>query len=97
MTDEFKKIDNEHLEEAAGGNSYVPNDYVHDLNNYVYRTVTVPAGTCLQMQVTPNGKFMSQMYNQGDAIFVHDTFWENGYLLAFRNGVYGFVDAKYVG
>ncbi len=96
MTDEFKKIDNENLEEAAGGNSYVPNDYVHDLNNYVYRTVTVPAGTCLQMQKQPNGSFMNVMYYNGDQIFVHRNFWDEGYFLAYRNGIYGFVDAKYV-
>ena len=93
---EMKKVNDMAAEQAAGGFAGV--DYVHDLNHFVCRTViNLPAGTCLQMQLTPNGKFMSQMYNQGDAIFVHDTFWENGYLLAFRNGVYGFVDAKYVG
>ena len=92
---EIKKV-NEQAAEAAGG--YYGTDYVHDLNNFVYRmVVNLPAGTCLQMQSSPNGPFMPQMYYQGDSIFVHRNFWENGYLLAYRNGVYGFVDAKYVG
>ena len=26
----------------------------------------------------------------------HRNFWEDGYFLAYRDGVYGFVDAKYV-
>lgn len=93
---EMKKLNDIAAEQAAGGMNGV--DSVHDLNNFVYRTVrNLPAGTCLQMQVSPNGAFMKQMYNQGETIFVHRSFCENGYFLAYRNGVYGFVDAKYVG
>ena len=96
MTEEIRKINDENAKEAAGGSGYVNNDYVHDLNNFVYRTVSVPAGTVLQMQWQPNGAFMSEMYNNGDQIFVHRNFWEDGYFLAWKNGIYGFVDAKYV-
>ncbi|MBO7710855.1 MAG: hypothetical protein J6S83_10330 [Lachnospiraceae bacterium] len=93
--EEEKKMDEQKLEEVAGG--YAMQDYVHDLNLYVYRTVyNLPAGTCLQMQITPNGAFMKEMYWQGEPIFVHKNYWENGYFLAYRNGVYGYVDAKYV-
>ena len=39
---------------------------------------------------------MNVMYYNGDQIFVHRNFWDEGYFLAYRNGIYGFVDAKYV-
>ena len=94
MTEEMKKMNDQNLDTVAGGAGV---DYVHDLNNYVYRTVcNLPAGTFLVMQAAPGGAFLSQSYVNGDAIFVHKNFWENGYFLAYRNGVYGFVDAKYV-
>ena len=94
MSEEMKKINAEAMKEVAGGASGT--DYVHDLSNYVYRTVSVPAGTCLVMQVSPNGAFMKTQYYNGDQIFVHRNFWEEGYFLAYRDGIYGFVDAKYV-
>ena len=92
---EMKKVNDMAAEQAAGGFAGV--DYVHDLNHFVYRTViNLPAGTCLQMQKQPNGSFMNVMYYNGDQIFVHRNFWDEGYFLAYRNGIYGFVDAKYV-
>ena len=94
MKEEFKKVNMEKLDQVAGGAAGT--DYVHDLNNFVYKTVVVPPGTFLVMQTTPNGAFMKEQYSNSDSIFVHRNFWENGYLLAWKNGIYGFVDAKYV-
>ena len=93
---EEKNITNEmELEDAAGG--YVTPDEIHNLNNFTYRTVcNLPSGTFLQMQNSPNGGFLSPMYSNGQAIFVNSFYSEGGYLLAFQNGIYGFVDAKYV-
>lgn len=93
---EEKNITNEmELEDAAGG--YVTPDEIHNLNNFTYRTVcNLPVGTFLQMQNSPNGGFLSPMYSNGQPIFVNSFFSEGGYLLAFRDGIYGFVDAKYV-
>ena len=93
---EFKKMDDQSMENIAGGAGAGQVDYVHDLNNYVYRTVSVPAGTTLVMQVSPRGNFLNVSYQNGEQIFVHRNFWEDGYFLAYRNGVYGFVDAQYV-
>lgn len=92
----LKNIANEaELENAAGG-AVIP-DEIHNLKNFVSRTVVnLPMGTFLQMQARPNGTFMSQMYSNGEPIFVNAFYSEAGYLLAFRNGIYGFVDAKYV-
>ena len=84
---------NEELENIAGGAGL---DEIHNLKNFVYRTVVVPAGSYLQMQCRPNGPFMSTMYSNGESIYVNGFYSEAGYLLAFKNGIYGFVDAKYV-
>ena len=83
------------LENVAGG-AVIP-DEIHNLKNYVYRTVAnLPMGTYLQMQANPNGAFMSTMYSTGEPIFVNRFYSESGYLLAFKNGIYGFVDGRYV-
>lgn len=95
MSENKNRTSEMEMENIAGG--AVTPDEVHNLNNFIYRTVVnLPVGTCLQMQMTPNGPFMSQMYYNGEAIFVNKFFSEAGYLLAFRNGIYGFVDARYV-
>ena len=92
---EMEKINQEEEKEIAGG--AVTPDEIHNLKNFVTRTVGgLPAGTYLQMQVRPNGPFMRQMYSNGEPIFVNAFYSESGYLLAFKNGIYGFVDAKYV-
>ena len=91
---DMNKINENATENVSGGYG---NDSLHNLDNYVYRTVgNLPAGECLVMQYEPGGAFMGEQYWPGDPIFVHPTFWENGYLLAYRNGVFGFVDARYV-
>ena len=93
---EIKNTANDMELENVSGGSVIP-DAVHNLNNFVYRTVVnLPAGTFLQMQSRPNGGFMSPMYSNGEPIFVNSFYSEAGYLLAFRDGLYGFVDAKYV-
>ena len=88
------KLSNEELDQVAGG--YSMQDTKYNLNNYAYRTVSVPPGTLLVMQEWPGGTFMSTYYTDGEPIFVNMCYAENGYLLAFKNGVYGYVDMKYV-
>ena len=39
---------------------------------------------------------MSTYYSDGEPILVNMRYAENGYLLAYKNGVYGYVDMKYV-
>ena len=93
MNIEMKTLKENELNETTGGV-----DYVHDLSNYVYRTVAnLPYGTCLVMQNGPGGAPIGgfQWYN-GTTILVHKNFWEYGYFLAYRDGLYGYVDAKYV-
>ena len=87
-------LNNEELERVAGGESM--QDTRYNLNYYAYRTVSVPQGTLLVMQERPRGEFMSTFYTDGESIFVNMRYAENGYLLAYKNGVYGYVDMQYV-
>ena len=48
------------------------------------------------MQERPGGEFMSTSYTNGESILVNMRYAENGYLLAYKNGVYGYVDMNYV-
>ena len=88
------ELSNEELERVAGGNA--SQDTKYNLNYYAYRTVSVPAGTLLVMQEQPGGAFMSTYYMDGESIFVNMRYAENCYLLAYKDGVYGYVDMQYV-
>ena len=68
----------------------------YNLKYYAYKTVSVPLGTLLVMQESPRGAFMSTSYTNGESILVNMRYAENGYLLAYKNGVYGYVDMNYV-
>ncbi len=95
MSEKKVSVNDNNMEHIAGG-SVVP-DEIHNLKNFVNRTVVgVPAGTCLQMQRCPGGAFLPVMYYEGNSIFVNAFFMQEGYLLAFKDGIYGFVDAGYV-
>ncbi len=90
---EEKRLNNEELEQVAGG---VSDDTKYNLSYYAYKTVSVPPGTLLVMQEKPGGEFMSTYYMDGESILVNMRYAKNGYLLAYKNGVYGFVDMRYV-
>ena len=87
-------LKNEELEQVAGGGSV--QDTMYNLNYYEYRTVSVPAGTLLVMQERPGGDFMSTYFTNGESICVNMRYAQNGYLLAYKNGVYGYVDMQSV-
>ena len=88
------KLNSKELENVAGGASL--QDTKYNLSNYAYKTVSVPLGTLLVMQESPGGAFMSTSYTNGESIFVNMRYAENGYLLAYKTGVYGYVDMNYV-
>lgn len=85
---------NGELEQVVGGGSV--QDTMYNLNYYEYRTVSVPVGTLLVMQDRPGGDFMSTYFTNGESIYVNMRYAQNGYLLAYKNGVYGYVDMQYV-
>jgi hypothetical protein len=72
-------------------------DDVHDLDNFVYRTVRTGGKGTLVFQRTARGAFMyDHQFYDGDEIFVNRDYRESGYALAYDNGSYGYVDASYI-
>ena len=79
-----------------GGDSRGGDD-VHNLDNFVYRTVRIRGRGALVFQKTPRGSFLySHKYYDGDEIFVNEYYRESGYALAYEGGSYGYVDARYI-
>ena len=87
-------LNSNELEQVVGGGSL--QDTMYNLNYYEYRTVSVPMGTLLVMQERPGGDFMSTYFTNGESIYINMRYAQNGYLLAYKNGVYGYVDMQYV-
>ena len=68
-----------------------------DLDNYGYRTVVTNGKGALVFQNSPDGTFMNDyQYNDGDRIYVNLDWRQDGYAIAYQNGTYGYVDAKYI-
>ena len=68
-----------------------------DLDNYGYRTVVTNGKGALVLQNSPDGTFMNDyQYNEGDRIYVNLDWRQDGYAIAYQNGTYGYVDAKYI-
>ena len=84
---ENQVLSNEELDKVASG-AGIPRE-VRNLNYFVYRTVSVPPGTYLCMQEKPGGAFMYPYWNDGDSIFVHPTYQERGYMIAYKGGDFG--------
>ena len=48
-------------------------------------------------QKSPNGSFMyDYQFWDGDQIYVNLTWRQDGYAIAYQNGVYDYVDASYI-
>ena len=48
-------------------------------------------------QSSPNGSFMNDyQYRDGDRIYVNLNWRQDGYAIAYEDGVYGYVDAGYI-
>ena len=82
------------------GDGYGPADTsgtARDLTFYAYMTVRTKGRGTLVFQTKPGGEFMpGYKYNDGDQIYVNVYYRLNGYALAYKNGVYGYVDASYI-
>ena len=51
----------------------------------------------LVFQSCPNGSFMNDyQYQDGEQIYVNLDWRGDGYAIAYKNGVYGYVDASYI-
>ena len=75
---------------ASSGNRY-------DLDDYGYRTVKINGKGSLVFQEEPRGDFMyDHRFWDGDRIYVNVDYREDGYAIAYKDGVYGYVDARYI-
>ncbi len=69
----------------------------YDLSNYRYRTVSTGKRGALVFQSAPNGAFLNDyQFKNGDRIFVNLYWRKDGYAIACKDGVYGYVDASYI-
>ena len=69
----------------------------YDLDDYGYRPVVTRGRGSLVFQESPRGSFLSgYRYDDGDEIFVNLTWRQDGYAIAWEDGVYGYVDASYI-
>jgi len=69
----------------------------YDLDNFGYRTVKTRGQGNLVFQSSPRGSFMREYsYRDGDRIFVNLDWREDGYAIAYADGDYGYVDARYI-
>ena len=86
---------------SAGNNSSsyssgIPSS-AKDLSDYEYLTVRSKGRGSLVFQRAPKGKSISgHKYYDGDQIYVNRYYREDGYAVAYDNGVYGYVDASYI-
>ena len=69
-----------------------------NLSNYAYRTVkTDNSKGALVFQTSPNGSFMNDYeFWNGDRIYVNLNWRQDGYAIAYQDGVFGYVDANYI-
>ena len=82
---------------TGSGGSGTPAGDKYDLSNYGYRTVKTDGRGALVFQDSPNGAFLNKyQYWDGDSIYVNVNWREQGYAIAYADGVYGYVDASYV-
>ena len=69
----------------------------YDLDNFGYRTVDTGGRGNLVFQSSPGGSFMREYsYRDGERIYVNLDWRQDGYAIAYANGDYGYVDARYI-
>ncbi|MDO4404348.1 MAG: hypothetical protein Q4C09_04850 [Atopobiaceae bacterium] len=99
MAENKQALNENELEQVAGGAS---NDYIHDLSNFIPKTVCNVVkyddpSSCLTMRYSPNGEVIYGVgWQNGDTIMIHRDYTEGGWLFAWKNGTYGYVNPNYV-
>ena len=96
MTDKMNEKD---LQNVAGGQAGY--DRIHDLSCFIQRTVCnvvhYDDTACLTLRRTPNGEIIPNVgWQNGETILVHGSYSEDGWLFAYKNGLYGYVNPNYV-
>lgn len=98
MDENKQAMNEEELEQVAGGAN---KDDIHDLNNFVTKTVCnvihYDDTACLTLRRSPNGSIIAGVgWQNGDPIRVHRTYRESGWYFAYKNGLYGYVNPNNV-
>lgn len=99
MSDNNQELNLDQLDQVAGGNDGT--DWIHDLKNFVYRTVInvvhYDDTACLTMRKSPAGAIIQGVsWQNGDSIRVHKSYREDGWYLAYKGGIYGYVNPNNV-
>ncbi len=86
------------LDCVAGGSS---DDRLHDLSQFIYRTVCnvihYDDTACLTLHKVPRGPIIPDVgWQNGEHILVHADHTEDGWFFAYKNGQYGYVDPNCV-
>ena len=100
MADDIQALNDDELEEVAGGTSA---DTIHDLSNFVSREVCnvihYDNTACLTLRKTPNGEIIYGVgWQNGDKILVHKTYKEQGWYFAYdrKTKKFGYVNPNNV-
>ena len=99
MSDNMEALNEDQLNEVNGGQGGV--DYIHNLNNFVYRTVCnvihYDDTACLTLRREPAGSIIEGVgWQNGDPILVHSSYRQDGWYFAYKNGLYGYVNPNNV-
>lgn len=99
--DKNKKIvamDLTELDSVSGGSG---SDFIHDLSNFISRTVCnvihYDDTACLTLRKSPNGRIIPGVgWQNGDPIQIHAQYREDGWFFAWKDGIFGYVDPNNV-
>ena len=94
-----EKMNAEDLQNVAGGQDGY--DWIHDLSCFIHRTVCnvihYDDSACLTLRKTPDGVIIPNVgWQNGEHILVHGSYSEEGWLFAYKNGFFGFVNPNNV-
>ena len=93
-----QELGEEELDRIAGGAA--SRDPLHDLRYFISREVFINMfgdTSCLTLRSSPGGRAISGIsWENGESILIHSQYKEDGWYLAYKNGVYGYVDPNYV-
>ncbi len=98
---EYGYVDASYIDWGSGssggsGATGIPSS-ARNLSKFAYRTVRTKGRGSLVFQKAPRGKSIAgYKYYDGDKIYVNVSYREDGYAVAYEDGVYGYVDASYI-
>lgn len=100
MAEDIKQaLNDDELEQVSGGNDGLGSDSIHNLKNFMTKTVCnvihYDSTSCLTLRRTPNGEIIPGVgWQNGDKILIHKSYYEQRWPFAYdkKTGKYGFVN-----